>query len=141
MKILEEQQRFQRVLQLLGEIDQECLAKLIETEQRDEEEISRIFDASDLKIIETQKAREPKRYNLTEVSKILRVTRQGLYYWIQKGWVKVNRDGRNYPVFTVFDIKRIMGWRNSGTDGSKDARTFIWSLRFFTRHSSGSKPT
>lgn len=53
MKILEEQQRFQRVLQLLGEINQECLAKLIETEQQDGEEISRILDASDRKIIET----------------------------------------------------------------------------------------
>ncbi len=113
----DERRRFQKVLQLLGEIDQERLAKLIEAEQRDEEAIGRILDVSDRKVVETQRARELKHYNLTEVSKILGVTRQGLYYWIRKGWVKVKRDGRSYPAFTVFDNKRIMSWRNSGADG------------------------
>ena len=52
-----------------------------------------------------------KRYNLSQAAKELGITRQGLYYWIKKGWVKPRRDYRNYPVFTVEDIKRIMDWK------------------------------
>ena len=52
-----------------------------------------------------------KRYNLSQAAKELGITRQGLYYWIKKGWVKPKRDYRNYPVFTKEDIKSIKDWR------------------------------
>ena len=35
-----------------------------------------------------------KRYNLSKAAKELGLTRQGLYYWIKKGWVKPKRDFR-----------------------------------------------
>jgi len=40
---------------------------------------------------------------LVEAAKILNVSRQSIYYWIKKGWIKPRRDYRKYPVFTVFD--------------------------------------
>jgi len=52
-----------------------------------------------------------KRYNMREAAKELGVTRQTLYYWFKKGWVKPKRDYRNFPVFTVPDIKKIKQWR------------------------------
>ncbi|MDP2939719.1 MAG: MerR family transcriptional regulator [Candidatus Omnitrophota bacterium] len=54
-----------------------------------------------------------KRYNVKEVAEALGVTRQTLYYWFKKDWVKPNRDYRNYPVFTDEDIKKIEKWRNT----------------------------
>jgi len=52
-----------------------------------------------------------KRYNMREAAKELGVTRQTLYYWFKKGWVKPKRDYRNYPVFTAGDIKKIKNWK------------------------------
>jgi len=53
-----------------------------------------------------------KRYNLSEAAKELRLTRQGLYYWIKKGWVKPKRDYKGHPVFTKDDLRKIDKWRN-----------------------------
>ena len=53
-----------------------------------------------------------KRYNITHAAKELGFTRQTLYNWIEKGWVKPKRDYRNYPVFTKEDIKNIEKWRS-----------------------------
>ena len=52
-----------------------------------------------------------KRYNITHAAKELGVTRQTLYNWIEKGWVKPKKDYRNFPVFTEEDIKKIKEWR------------------------------
>ena len=52
-----------------------------------------------------------KRYNITHAAKELGVTRQTLYNWIEKGWVKPKRDYRHYPVFTIEDITNIKKWR------------------------------
>ena len=52
-----------------------------------------------------------KVYNLSNAAKELGLTRQGLYYWIKKGWIKPKRDYRNYPVFTDADLKRIKEWK------------------------------
>lgn len=52
-----------------------------------------------------------KRYNITHTAKELGITRQTLYNWVEKGWVKPKRDYRNYPVFTTEDIKGIKEWR------------------------------
>lgn len=53
-----------------------------------------------------------KRYNLSQVATELGVTRQTLYYWIKKKWIKPKRDYRDYPVFTCEDIKHIKKWQN-----------------------------
>ena len=54
-----------------------------------------------------------KRYNITHAAKELGVTRQTLYNWIEKGWVKPKKDYRNYPVFTRGDIRNIQKWRET----------------------------
>ena len=54
-----------------------------------------------------------KRYNITHAAKELGITRQTLYNWIEKGWVKPKLDYRKYPVFTVEDIQKIKEWRNT----------------------------
>lgn len=53
-----------------------------------------------------------KRYNITHAAKALGITRQTLYNWIAKGWVKPKKDYRNFPVFTDDDIKKIKEWKN-----------------------------
>ncbi len=57
-----------------------------------------------------------KRYNITHAAKELGITRQTLYNWIEKGWVKPKRDYRDYPVFTDKDIKDINKWRKTLKD-------------------------
>ena len=54
-----------------------------------------------------------KRYNITHAAKELSITRQTLYNWIEKGWVKPKRDYRNYPVFTDNDIQKIKAWQST----------------------------
>lgn len=58
-----------------------------------------------------------KRYNITHAAKELGITRQTLYNWIEKGWVKPKRDYRKYPVFTAEDIKSIKEWREKLDEG------------------------
>jgi len=53
-----------------------------------------------------------KLYNLSQAAKELGLTRQGLYYWIKKGWVKPKRDFKGFPVFTQNDINKIKKWKN-----------------------------
>jgi DNA-binding transcriptional MerR regulator len=52
-------------------------------------------------------------YNMTRAAEELKVPRQTIYYWIKKGWIKPRRDYRNYPVFTVADLNRIIKWMNT----------------------------
>ena len=53
-----------------------------------------------------------QRYNISQAAEELKVTRQTLYNWIKKGWIKPKRDYRNYPVFTEADIKKVKEWKN-----------------------------
>lgn len=53
-----------------------------------------------------------KRYNLSQAAKELSLTRQGLYYWIKKGWVKPKRDYKGHPIFTDADLKKIKEWKD-----------------------------
>jgi DNA-binding transcriptional MerR regulator len=53
-----------------------------------------------------------KRYNMREAAKEIGVTRQTLYYWIKKEWIKPKRDYRNFPVFTDKDLKQIKEWKD-----------------------------
>lgn len=52
-----------------------------------------------------------KRYNMVEAAKQLGVTRQTIYYWFKKGWVKPKRDYRAFPVFTDADIRNLKKWK------------------------------
>jgi DNA-binding transcriptional MerR regulator len=52
-----------------------------------------------------------ERYSLSETAKKLGLTRQGLYYWIKKGWVTPKRDYKGHPIFTKGDISRIKEWK------------------------------
>lgn len=53
-----------------------------------------------------------RKYNLSEAAEELGLTRQGLYYWIKKRWVKPKRDYKGHPVFTDEDLKKIKDWKN-----------------------------
>jgi DNA-binding transcriptional MerR regulator len=53
-----------------------------------------------------------RKYNLTEAAKELGLTRQGLYYWIKKGWANPKRDYKGHPVFTAIDLKKIKKWKD-----------------------------
>ena len=48
---------------------------------------------------------------MVEAAKQLSVTRQTIYYWIKKGWVKPKRDYRDFPVFTDADIRNLKKWK------------------------------
>jgi hypothetical protein len=75
-------------------------------------EIEKI-DKVDRQVIRRAHKRKVRRYNLTQAALLLKVHRQTIYYWIKKNWVKPKRNHRDYPVFTVLDIKSIIKWRNS----------------------------
>ena len=49
---------------------------------------------------------------MRKVARELGISRQGLYYWIKKGWVKPKRDYKNQPVFTDDDLKKIKEWKD-----------------------------
>jgi len=53
-----------------------------------------------------------KKYNHSETAKELGLTRQGLYYWMKKGWAVPKRDYKGHPVFTETDVKKIKEWRD-----------------------------
>jgi DNA-binding transcriptional MerR regulator len=57
--------------------------------------------------------KEQNIYNMTELAEKLKVTRQAIYKWIDKGWVKPKRDYKNYPVFTEEDVNEILAWKNT----------------------------
>ncbi len=54
-----------------------------------------------------------KRYNMVHAAKLLGVTRQTLYNWIRRGWVKPGRDYKDYPVFTEADMRKIKKWKET----------------------------
>jgi DNA-binding transcriptional MerR regulator len=54
-----------------------------------------------------------KKYNVSQTAKELGVTRQTIHNWIRKNWVIPKRDYRNYPVFTLEDLKKIKDWRDT----------------------------
>jgi DNA-binding NtrC family response regulator len=109
----EEQWRYDSFLEILFEADKKCLEKLLNKNKELAEQVNQLLDEPDKKIIRRAQKRKLKRYNLSRAAEILNVPRQTLYYWIKKGWVKPRRDYRRYPVFTVFDIEKIIKWRNT----------------------------
>lgn len=59
----------------------------------------------------------PKKYNLSQAAKELKLTRQGLYYWIKKRWVTPKRDYKDHPIFTDVDLKKIKDWKDKLNEG------------------------
>lgn len=98
----DERERVDRVVEILSR-----------ARQRQPERIDERLTLADLRRVQAQRAKTIARYNLSQTAKLLGVTRQAAYYWINKGWVRPKRDGRGYPVFTVVDIQRLMRWRNA----------------------------
>ena len=109
----EEYQRLERVLEILLKADLLTLERLNEKKSKKEQEIDSQIKESDKRIFRKCLKRSAKRYNITQAARILGVHRETIYYWIKKGWVKPGRDYRNYPVFTVLDIERLIEWRNT----------------------------
>ena len=104
---------FYRALEILVRVAKRHLDDVDNKKGKREEQSHRILDEPDKKIIRRAEKRKLKRYNLSQAAMILKIPRQSLYYWIKKGWVRPRRDYRNYPIFTVFDIERIMKWRHT----------------------------
>ncbi len=109
----EEQQRFERALEILFEADRRSLEKLIGKQTQKEWEIESQIERADKKVFQRQAKRSIKRYNMTQTARVLGVHRETLYYWIKKRWIKPRRDHRNYPVFTVLDIEGLIKWKNT----------------------------
>jgi excisionase family DNA binding protein len=105
--------RYEQVLEILTEASIRKLEQLLNKKKERAERVEQILDEPDKRVIRKAEKRKLKRYNLSQAAKILNVPRQTLYYWIKKGWIKTWRDHRRYPVFTVFDIEKIIKWRNT----------------------------
>ncbi len=108
----EEHLRVEQVLEILYEADRRRLAKLLDEREQQKQVIESRIEECDKKIFRKVVERSAKRYNMTQVARVLGVHRETLYYWIKKGWIKPKHDYRNYPVFTVLDIESMMKWKN-----------------------------
>jgi len=109
----EEQQRYERVLEILFEADRKRLEQLLAKKREKEQRLDEQIEESHEKRFRKIRHRTTKKYNLTQTARILRVHRQTIYYWIKKKWVKPKRDFKGYPVFTVLDIERLIEWKNT----------------------------
>ena len=58
-------------------------------------------------------SKEQKIYNITELAEKLNISRQAIYKWIKKGWIKPKRDYRDYPVFTENDVNKNIKWKTT----------------------------
>ncbi len=66
-------------MEILTEAAKRHLEKLLNKKKKREEQVNRILDEPDKKIIRKAKKRKLKRYNLSQTAKILNVPRQTLY--------------------------------------------------------------
>jgi transcriptional regulator with PAS, ATPase and Fis domain len=110
---LDRNSRFEEFLWILSQADRRCLEKLAGNRIERKAVLDNQIEGCNRKIIKSRIIRSSKNYNLTQAAHLLKVHRQTIYYWIKKGWVKLKRDYRNYPVFTVLDIENIIKWRNT----------------------------
>ena len=104
---------FYRALEILVRVAKRHLDDIDNKKREREEQSQQILDEPDKKIIRRAEQRKLKCYNLSQTAMILKVPRQTLYYWIKKGWATPKRDYRNYPIFTVFDIERLITRRHT----------------------------
>ena len=109
----EAQQSWEKGINILAELYKIDARDKAEKRLQKEEKTKAQIKECDSKIFQRQFKQSDKSYNITQVAAILGVTRQTIYYWIKKGWVKPKRDYRNYPVFTVLDIEDLIKWKNT----------------------------
>lgn len=109
----EAQQGWEKGINILAELYKIYARDKGEKRLKKEEKVKAQIEECDNKIFQRKLKRSDKSYNITQVAAILGVTRQTIYHWIKKGWVKPKRDYRNYPVFTVLDIKNLIKWKNT----------------------------
>lgn len=109
----EEQQRFEQGIDLLFKLYQLDRERQLNTKLEKEKKLDNQVDKADKKAFRKCIKRSDKIYNMTQAAAILGVHRQTLYYWIGKGRIKPKRDRRNYPVYTVLDIEKMIKWKNS----------------------------
>ena len=109
----EEQQRYEAVLEILFEADRKRLERLLNEKRGEQQRIDDQIEEKHKKKFQRILGRTNKKYNLTQTARILRVHRQTIYYWIKKKWVRPKRDYKNYPVFTVLDIERLIEWKST----------------------------
>lgn len=114
----EDQWRLKRFLEILREVDQRLLQRALHTQQAARAHGNDIGDEADRRLLQRQRAKRTKRYNLTQTATCVGISRQGFYNWIKRGWVTPKRDYRGYPVFTVVDIVRIKRWCDTVQEGS-----------------------
>ncbi len=100
-------------MEILYEADKRRLAQLLDVREQQKQVIESQIKECDKKVFRKAVNRSTKRYNLTQTARVLGVHRETLYYWIKKGWIKPKRDYRNYPVFTVLDIEKLIEWKNT----------------------------
>ena len=121
----EEQRRYEAVLEILFEADRKRLERLLDKKREKEQRIDDQIEENHKKRFLKISKKENKKYNLTQTSRILKVHRQTLYYWIKKKWIKPKRDFKGYPVFTVLDIERLIEWKNTlKTDNFKKMQNY-----------------
>lgn len=108
----ESNQRLQEFVEIISRADRRCLAEVISERSERKVELDSQIEICDRKVIKNSTSHSTKKYNLTQTAHLLKVHRQTIYYWLKKGWVKLKRDYRDYPVFTVLDIENIIKWRN-----------------------------
>ena len=109
----EPQQRWEKFFDILYDAHKRVLEKKTEKKLQKEQLLDSQIEECDKKVFRKQTKRSDKRYNMTQTARILGVHRETLYYWIKKGWIKPKRDYRNYPVFTVLDIEKLIKWKNA----------------------------
>lgn len=109
----EPQQRWEKVFDILYEARKRSLEKKAEKKLQKGQLLDSQIEECDKKVFRKCAKRSAKKYNMTQTARILGVHREILYYWIKKGWLKPKRDYRNYPVFTVLDIEKLINWKNT----------------------------
>ena len=109
----EPQQRWEKFFDILYEAHKRFTEKKTEKKKQKEQLIDSQITECDKKVFRKQIKRSDKKYNMTQAARILGVHRETLYYWIKKGWLKPKRDYRNYPIFTVLDIEKLIKWKNT----------------------------
>lgn len=88
----EEQQRWEKSIEILCEAYKRHLEKQKEKKQQKEQVIDGQIEECDKKVFHKSAKRSAKRYNMAQTARVLGVHRETVYYWIKKGWLKPKRD-------------------------------------------------
>jgi len=106
-------ERLELFLDILCGADKRCFEEMIREKSKRPEDLDAQIEECDKKYVRKRVIPSNKNYSLTQAAHLLKIHRQTIYYWMKKGWINPKRDYREYPVFTVLDIERIVKWRNS----------------------------